>query len=118
MKSFIFGTSLFIAIVTAGCASTQLHQSLLLHENRQLEDALYAAHAQLADLKRENNSLRQQQSSGLPEPPIHNSTDAWEDDLFPPFEMPKIILPEEPGSTVLPELLRDSQTIHIWSPVR
>ncbi|MCL2006205.1 MAG: hypothetical protein FWG73_08600 [Planctomycetaceae bacterium] len=120
MKKFIFGTSLFIALVTAGCSNSQLHQSLLLHENRQLEDALYAASAQLADLRRENNALRKQQSNEFHEPMTRNRDDVWEDDfdMFTPFEMPRVLLPDEPSTTELPARLRESQAIPIWSPVR
>ena len=120
MKKFIFGTSLIIAFITAGCANSHLQQSLLLHENRQLEDALYTASAQLADLRRENNALRKQQSSELHEPTTRSRIDVWEDDLdmYPPFEMPRVFLPDESGTTEIPELLRESQNIPIWSPVR
>ena len=119
MKKFIFGTSLFIAFITAGCSNSQLHQSLLLHENRQLEDALYATSAQLADLRRENNALRKQQSGEFHEPPVRHRTDVWEDDLdMLPFEIPRVFLPDESGTTELPGMLRESQMIPIWSPVR
>ena len=119
MNKFLFSIALLIVCVTSGCANTNLHQSLLLHENRQLEDALYTAHAQLADLKRENNSLRIH-SSEYQNVPIHNNRDVWENEqeLFPPFEMPRIILPDESGTTELPALLRETQAMPIWSPVR
>ena len=121
MRKIIFGTSLFIALVAAGCASSQqLHQSLLLHENRRLEDALHVAHAQVADLKRENNALRGQQTNESFVPSKRPSTDSWLDDwdFGEPLEMPKVILPGEPGTTEVPESLRGSQGFPIWMPRR
>jgi hypothetical protein len=145
MRKIVFGTSqiraleavafalvaVAFALVAAGCASTQQqwHQSLLLHENRQLEDALYVAQAQVADLQRENEVLRKQQTSEFPTPPRRPSRDSWLDDwdFQPlPLEMPKVILPNDAGSTEvpealqgsLPEALQGSQGLHIWLPVR
>jgi len=122
MRKIVFGTSLFIALVVAGCASSQqqLHQSLLLHENRQLEDALYVAQAQVADLRRENDSLRRQQTSESRTPSRRPDTDSWLDDwdFGPPLEMPNVILPGDTGTTEVPESLRGSQTFPIWMPVR
>jgi len=120
MSKIVFGTSLFIALIAAGCTSTQLHQSLLLHENRQLEDALYVAHAQVADLQRENDLLRKQQSSESLAPPVRSRTDSGLDDwdFGPPLEMPKVILPDEPGTTEAPEFMRGSQTVPPWTPRR
>lgn len=120
MWKITFGTSLFIALAAAGCGSSQLHQSLLLHENRRLEDALYTAHAQVADLRRENDALRKQQENEYLEPSGHSRTGSLDDDLdiLPPLEMPKVILPHEPGRTEIPEALKGSQTIPIWSPRR
>ena len=116
MKAIVFGTSLFIAVWATGCTThTQLHQSLLIHENQRLENALYTAHAQVADLKRENNLLRKQQTTGPDDTDYQESwNEDWNIDL--PLEMPKVILPEQPGTTEVPELMRESQTI--WSPVR
>jgi hypothetical protein len=97
-----------------------MHQSLLIHENRRLEDALYVAHAQVADLKRENEGLREQQTSEFPKPPGRSRAGSWESDLedFPPFEMPRVILPDETGIMEVPESLRGSQMIPIWTPKR
>jgi len=119
MRKIVFGTSLFIALVVAGCASTQLHQSLLLHETRRLEDALYVAQAQVADLQRENRSLRNQQSESL-QSPGYSRDGLWDDDFdLGPLEMPKVILPgDNPGSTEVPESLRESQMLPIWMPMR
>ena len=117
MRKIVFGTSLFIACIVTGCMNTQLHQSLLIHENRRLEDALYATHAQVADLKRENNRLRGQQDSEFPGSSRRFQSESWEDDLEP-FEMPKVILPSEPGTSEIPELLRGSQALPVWSPRR
>ena len=121
MGKIVFGISLCIALVVAGCAGTQqqLHQSMLLHENRQLEDALYVAQAQVADLQRENDGLRKQQTGESRVPSRRPSNDSWLDDWnIDPIEMPRVILPGDAGTTEVPEALRDSQTMHIWSPVR
>ena len=120
MKEFVFGTSLFIVLAAAGCTSSQLHQSLLMHENRQLEDALYTAHAQVADLQRENDLLRKQQASESLTPPVRPRTDPGFDDwdFGPPLEMPKVILPDQPGTTEVPEFMRGSQTVSPWTPRR
>ena len=116
----VFGTSLFIVLATAGCTSSQLHQSLLMHENRQLEDALYTAHAQVADLQRENDLLRKQQTSESLAPPVRSRTDSGFDDwdFGPPLEMPKVILPSESGNTEVPEFMKGSQTVPHWTPRR
>jgi len=116
MRKIVFGTSLFIAFMAAGCTNSQLHQSLLMHENRQLEDALYAAHAQVADLRRENDVLREQQENVYPDPLGPSPAKPWEDRI-PTIEVPKVIL-EESGTTEVPELLRGSQAIPLWTPVR
>jgi len=117
MREIIFGTSLVIAFVATGCASSQLHQSLLLQENRQLEDALYAAHAQVADLKRENDWLRNKQDTEMLERPRRPDSRLLDEefDLAPPYEMPKVLLP---GTTEIPEALKGSQTMPIWRPRR
>ena len=120
MRKRVFGISLSIAFVAAGCASTQLHQSLLVHENQRLEDALYTAHAQVADLKRENESLRKHQTDESLGLPGWSRTGFWDDDfdVDSPLEMPRVILPGESGTAEIPESLSDSQMIHIWTPVR
>jgi len=120
MWKITWGASLFIALIAAGCGSSRLHQSLLLNENRRLEDALYTAHAQVADLKRENDTLRKQQENDSLEPSGRSPTGSWDDDLdiIPPLEMPKVILPHEPGKSEIPEALKGSQTIPLWSPRR
>jgi len=135
MRKIVFGTSriralesaafalvaVVFALGAAGCTSTQqqLHQSLLLHENRQLEDALYVAQAQVADLQRENDVLRQQQTGESRTPSRRPSRDSWLDDWdFQPPELPTVILPDDAGSTEIPEALQGSQMLHIWSPVR
>ena len=118
MRKIVFSISLFLPFVMAGCASTQLHQSLLMHENRQLEDALFVAQAQVADLERENNLLRKQQTSESFELP--GRTGLWNDDLdvMLPLEVPRVILPGETGTTEIPESLRGSQMFPVWKPVR
>jgi len=92
-----------------------------LHENRRLEDALYTAHARVADLKRENDLLRAQQTDRYSEPPQRSNGGLWDDDfdILTPIEMPKVILPDdETGTTEIPEALRGSQRIPSWSPQR
>ena len=124
MRKIIFGTSLFIVLVATGCGNSRLHQSLLLHENRQLEHALFVAHAQITDLQRENNSLRRQQTNEFSEPPRRPRVDSWNDDWgfppveLPPMEMQRILVPDESGTTEVPALLRGSQMIPTWSPDR
>ena len=122
MRKMVFGTSLFFALMAAGCANTQqqLHQSLLLHENRQLEDALFVSQAQITDLKRENDSLRRQQTSESRTPTERSRTDSWLDgwDFDPSLEMPKVILPGDSGTTEVPESLRGSHMFPIWMPTR
>jgi len=122
MRKIIFGTLLCVACVAAGCGNSQLHQSLLLHENRQLEDALYATRAQVADLQRENNVLRAQQGGEFHKSPRReqHDYDSWDEDmrLIPPIEMPKIFLPSESGTTDVPDSLSGSQTMPVWTPKR
>ena len=120
MRKIIFGTLLFIACTSAGCTSSRMHQSLLIHENRQLEDALYTAQAHVAELHRENHWLRKQQASEFHDSSRRSSSGAWDDDLdlTQPLEMPKVILSEEPETTEVPEWLKGSQAIPIWSPRR
>lgn len=127
MRKIVFGTSLLIALAAAGCASSQLHQSLLLQENRRLEDALYTTHAQVADLKRENDWLRSKQgtesqgteSQGTEriEPPRRSDDGSLEFDfdVAPPFEMPKVILP---STEEVPAALRGSHSVPVWEPRR
>jgi hypothetical protein len=117
MKKIAFGNSIFIACIFAGCANTQLHQSLLLHENRQLEDALYVAQAQVSDLRRENDWLREQKDNTYPDPSERFREEPW-NDIVPTIEMPKVILDEESGTTEVPMLLRGSQSLPLWTPVR
>ena len=122
MRKIVFGFSLSIALVAAGCASTQqqLHQSLLLHENRQLEDALYVAQAQVADLERENDLLRKQQANETLVPPGRTRAGLRDNDveIIPPLDLPKVILPGESGTTEVPESLRGSHMIPMWMPRR
>jgi hypothetical protein len=119
MRKIVFGFSLVIAFVASGCNS-QLHQSLLLHENRRLEDALYVSHAQVAHLQRENISLREQQGSEIFPSPGRTHSKTWDEDidLIPPVEMPRVILPSELETTEVPETLKGSQMIPIWTPLR
>ena len=122
MRKIVFCTSLLIAFAAAGCASSQLHQSLLLQENRQLEDALYTVHAQVTELQRENDWLRDKQDAGMVEPPRRSYNKSLEEefdfDVAPPYEMPKVILPGQPGTTEMPEALRGSQVMPFWKPRR
>jgi len=123
MRKIAFGTSLLLAFITLGCANSQMHQSLLMHENRRLEDALYVAHAQLSQLKQENDVLRGRQTGEILELPTRSRSDSWWDDGFDfdstqPFEMPTVILPDESETSEVPDVLKGSQTLPIWSPVR
>ena len=117
MRKIVVSISLFLSLLVAGCASTQLHQSLLMHENRQLEDALFVAQAQVANLERENDLLRKQQTRESLVPP---EPTRWGDgfDVVPPIEMPRVILPSQTGTTEVPESLRGSQMFPVWMPVR
>ena len=122
MRKIVFGISLLMTFVAAGCASSQLHQSLLLQENRQLEDALYVTHAQVADLKRENDWLRSKQGTETVEPPRRSYNGSLEEefdfDIAPPFEMPKVILPGQSGTEEIPATLRGSHSVPVWTPRR
>ncbi|MDR2117870.1 MAG: hypothetical protein LBP87_15955 [Planctomycetaceae bacterium] len=109
---------LLILLTAIGCTSQyqyQMEQSLLLQENQRLENALYVTHAQLVDLKRENDMLRNTKQSGndftLPEQPltypkqIQSPPKNYEE--APPFEPPKIIIPKEtPVSDTVPDSLK------------
>ena len=103
----------------AGCTSTQLNQSLLIHENQRLEDALYVAHARLADLQRENDSLRNQQNESFGSSG-RSSDGLWDEGFdFSPLEMPTVILPgDNHGTTEVPESLKGSHMFHVWMPAR
>ncbi|MDR1964862.1 MAG: hypothetical protein LBQ50_13910 [Planctomycetaceae bacterium] len=143
MKKHLLGLTLILSAFL-GCTSRyqyEVDQSLLLQENRRLENALYVTHAQLVDLKRENESLRnttlRKSNASLPQepltrpkriqsPPVENYDEA------PPFEPPEIIIPNEiPGSNAVPDSLKSSQILlpkivlsseekspPVWSPTR
>jgi hypothetical protein len=109
MRNIVFGTLLFIALASLGCKSSPLHETLLLQENRRLEDALYVAHAQAAELRRENSLLRNKQTE--------SQEVEW--GTFPPIETPKVLLPEQPGTTVVPDRFsQSSETMPTWEPRR
>ena len=120
MGKVVFGISLLYALMAMGCASSQLHQSLLLQENRRLEDALYVSHAQVVDLKRENDWLRNKQGTEMVEPPRRSYDGSLEEefDRVPPFEMPRVILPGHSGTEEVPEALRGSDSMPVWKPRR
>ena len=122
MRQIVLGVSLLMISAVAGCASSQVHQSLLLQENRQLEDALHVAHSQVVELKRENDWLRSKQETEVGKPLKRSYTGTVEEefdfDIAPPFETPKVILPGQSGTEEVPESLRGSQMIPIWTPVR
>jgi hypothetical protein len=119
MRKIAFSISLVIAFAAIGCNS-QLHQSLLIHENRRLEDALYVSQAQVAQLKRENNSLWEQQRNETPLSPDRSRSGTWDDDLdlIPPVEMPKVIVPGGSGTTEVPDFMKGSQAVPVWTPRR
>ncbi|MDR0611175.1 MAG: hypothetical protein LBG58_13780 [Planctomycetaceae bacterium] len=122
MKKYLSGFLLIFATVL-GCTSQyqyQVEQSLLLQENQRLENALYVTHAQLVDLKRENDTLRGVKSSEknnltLPEQPLtrpkrNQATPVEDYDEAPLFTPPEIIIPKEtPGSNTVPDSLKSSQ---------
>ncbi|MDR2441706.1 MAG: hypothetical protein LBE12_20275 [Planctomycetaceae bacterium] len=121
MKKYLSGFLLIFATVL-GCTSQyqyRMEQSLLLQENQRLENALYVTHAQLVDLKRENDSLRGVKSSGnnltQPEQPLirpkRNKLSPEENyEEAPPFAPPEIIIPNDnPGSATVPDSLKSSQ---------
>ena len=122
MRKIVFGISLLCALAAVGCTSSQLHQSLLLQENRRLEDALYVSHSQVVDLKRENDWLRSKQGTEMVEPPgrSYNGSlkEEFDFDLVPPFEMPRVILPGHPSTEEVPEALRGSDSMPVWKPRR
>jgi hypothetical protein len=125
MKRLFFSTALLVLLVVTGCAGGyqyQVDQSLLMQENRRLENALYVTHAQLVTLKRENEVLRNSQSNrknkdsifpatpSLVNPllrPKRNGQPSRDDyDEAPPFVPPSVLpnlqnLPEDrnPGGT-------------------
>lgn len=123
MKLHQTGAVLMLAVLLAGCTNRyqyQVDQSLLLQENQRLEEALFVTHAQLVDLKRENESL--QASSARSAGPAASSSSAPaisprrigaapkdDYDEAPPYEPPQIKIPENaPESTTLPDALRSS----------
>ncbi|MDR3234823.1 MAG: hypothetical protein LBT46_14375 [Planctomycetaceae bacterium] len=127
-------TGLCIALLlSGGCAQPCVHQSMLLHENRRLENALYVTHAQLADMKQENEALRNGGRSedaspnmlpdgGLIPPvlPIKSKKTKENEKLnnAPPFELPTIEIPGGGESKALPQTLKSSQSAPVWSPQR
>jgi hypothetical protein len=121
------------AMLCSGCSHQQMHQSMLLQENRRLENALYVTHAQLTDLKRENESLRQtngygssDESANIPTPVLklnapQKTRQSDKDENLneaPSYEMPIIESPAVPGTTEVPDSLKSSQTIPLWTPQR
>ncbi|MDR3181649.1 MAG: hypothetical protein LBT89_01815 [Planctomycetaceae bacterium] len=128
MRRVFFALSLF-GLFTAGCAQPCVHQSMLLQENRRLENALYVTHAKLTDLQRENADLRgghsqedSSQDTGILPPVFQRkpkkSKEKDKIDNAPPFELPTIEIPEDGGSTVPPAELKSSQSIPAWNPQR
>lgn len=114
-----------LLVVSTGCASRyaqQVEQSLLLQENQRLEDALYVTHAQLVDLKRENEALKKAQGngSGTSPTPINRArrasggpSNADADDA-PPFEPIQIEIPKDAHeSKTLPDALKSTKNIPI-----
>lgn len=96
-------------LIPAGCVNQQLHQTLLLQENRQLEHRLLVAQAQADDLRRENESLRNRISQD-PQPESDVS-------LTPP-EMPKAIFPDPPSGTATPDAPAGGEPPPVWNPNR
>lgn len=131
MKYFRIGIVLLVSLVAlTGCTGRyqmQVEQSLLMQENQRLEDALYVTHAQLVDLKRENDTLRTQVSEGTirsaPDTPVR-SRRAVEDprdhyDDAPPYEPSTIDIPLDiPGSNTLPDALKGARAFPKLMPPR
>ena len=82
-----------------------------------MEDALFVAQAQVADLTRENNVLRTKRTGEFSG---RSQTESWGDgfEVEPLIEMPRVILPSDSGTTEIPEALRGSQMFPIWMPQR
>jgi hypothetical protein len=132
MKRLCFVSVVILLLAISGCMSSQqrqIHQSLLLQENRRLENALYVTHAQLVKAKRENETLRNAQSrngdsSRVSTPLLRPKREQPKQKNFddaPLYEPPEIIVPEDhPGSTTLPDALKKSDNLlpPSWSPTR
>ncbi|MGL4593194.1 MAG: hypothetical protein ACRCUY_00535 [Thermoguttaceae bacterium] len=110
---------LFILIFTGfvcGCSSrSHSEQSLLLQENRRLENALYLTHAKLVEVNRENETLRASMSpdtSARISAPSTRSSRRLEmprDDMdnAPPYQAPQVELPSDaPGTNIIPDTLK------------
>lgn len=118
MKKILFALVPLVCAASFGCTNRyqqQVDQSLLLQENRRLEEALYVTHAQLVDLKRENEALRNLdpgetngRSSSAPAPRSRRRVSAPADDYddAPPYQVPEITIPPEGGSSTLPDALK------------
>jgi len=122
------GILLLIVLAVCGCTTRnqlQVEQTLLLQENQRLENALYVTHAQLVQLRRENESLRGQgtsqrtSTSSIPLLRPKRAEFAPRDDYdeAPSFEPPKVDVPSgEPGSGVLPDALKSSRAFPKLNP--
>ncbi len=108
-----------------------MDQSLLLQENQRLEEALYVTHAQLVDLKRENEALKivkRTDGSGNSATPVtmpalrsQRYEPLLRDDFdeAPPFQAPQVTIPEnETGTETLPDSLKGGLLLPPWSPTR
>lgn len=120
MGKRFFGILLFVALIVEGCASPQWHQSLLIHENQQLENALYMAQSRAVELKRENDRLRKKQGTEDDVLPMESDSNVLDEELelAPPVEVPKVILPSQPGTTEVPDSLKGAEIMPLWHPRR
>ncbi len=118
-----------LCIGCTGRYQHQMDQSLLLQENQRLEEALYVTHAQLIDLKRENEAIKNVKSSaaGSLEPVVtpalrsqrYEPMPRDDYDEAPPYQAPQITIPDDaPVMEMPPESLKGGLIIPPWSPTR
>ncbi len=127
------GTLTVLALVV-GCAGPyqrQMEQTMLLQENQRLEQALYVTHAQLVDLKKENETLKAtadqtsktpdgSESDPVPQPKKRERTPTDNFDEAPPFTPPKVSIPSDaPKTPTIPDSLKGAG-VHpkLRSPVK
>ena len=123
--------SALLCVLFAGCTSRyqqQVDQSLLLQENQRLEEALYVTHAQLVDMKRENDALKNVKTTAAtntsePAPALRSQRyepmNRDDFDEAPPYHAPEVIIPDEDaGSAVPPDSLNNGLVIPPWTPTR